>query len=217
MADALTFIRAQTALKPPSAVPELLLHLADEALPLWQATEAELQQSNLPPPYWAFAWPGGQALARYLLDHPELVAGKRVLDLGAGCGITSLAAAKAGAISVLAADIDVYACTAITLNAEANGLPQVRALSTDLLANPPPESIDLLLVGDMCYEKPLAEKAIAWATIAAARGVPVLLADPGRAYVPTSGLIERARYTIPTSLDLEDRETRETIIYALTA
>lgn len=217
MADPAAFIRAQTVLKSASAVPELRLYLADEALPLWQATEAELQQSNVPPPYWAFAWPGGQALARYLLDHPETVAGKRVLDLGAGGGITSLAAAKAGAVSVIAADIDLYACTTITLNAEANGLTGVRAVSADLLAAPPPEGIDVLLVGDMCYEKPLAEKAIAWGRTVAARGVPVLLADPGRAYVPKTGLTELARYTIPTTLDLEDREARETVIYALGA
>jgi predicted nicotinamide N-methyase len=138
-----SFIRAQTSIGRAPLVPELALHLADRALPLWEATEATLAAGNLPPPYWAFAWPGGQAMARLLLDRPDLVAGRRVVDFGAGSGIASLAAAKSGAASVTAIDIDAFARAAIAMNAALNGLPVT-------VADQPPPACDLLLLGDMC-------------------------------------------------------------------
>jgi predicted nicotinamide N-methyase len=208
--DAALFVRRETRVAAPSLVPELRLHLADAALPLWQATEAEMAAVGLPPPYWAFAWPGGQALARLLLDRPELARGKRVVDFGAGCGIAAIAAARAGAAHVVAVDIDQFACAAIGLNAVLNDVA-VGIDMSDPLAEP--VAADLLLVGDMCYEKPLALRVEAWARRAAATGATVLLADPGRAYRPASGLVEVARCMVPTSLDLEDRTSRETIIW----
>jgi predicted nicotinamide N-methyase len=207
------FVRRETALARPPLVPELTLHLADAALALWQATEATLGRIGLPPPFWAFAWPGGQALARHLLDHPALVAGMRVLDFGAGSGIGALAAARAGAARATAAEIDAFAVAAIGLNAAHNGLA-VTITTDDALAAPP--DADVLLLGDMCYERPLAERATRWARTAASAGVMVLLADPGRAYRPTDGLEELARYIVPTSLDLEDRPERETVVWRLT-
>jgi predicted nicotinamide N-methyase len=210
--DPSTFVQRETAVATAPLVPELRLHLADAALELWQATEATLQRTNLPPPFWAFAWPGGQALARHLLDHPALVAGRRVLDFGAGCGIGALAAARAGAQRSIAAEIDPFAAAAIALNAALNGL-SVRVETADVLAAP--ADADTLLLGDMCYERPLAERVTVWARAAAKTGVTVLLADPGRAYRPTDGLVELARYIVPTTLDLEDRTERETVVWRL--
>jgi predicted nicotinamide N-methyase len=209
--DPAAFVIAETKIATAPLVPELRLHLADAALPLWEATEATLAATNLPPPYWAFAWPGGQAMARLLLDRPDLARGKRVVDFGAGCGIASLAAARSSAARVTAIDIDDFACAAIRLNATLNGLDLA-------IAGEPPGhgACDLLLFGDMCYERPLAERVMAWARDGLSQGVTVLLADPGRAYRPTDGLEEVARYIVPTSLDLEDRETRETIVWRLT-
>ncbi len=205
------FIRRETKLGRPSLVPELELYLADEAVPLWHATEVDLARDNLPPPYWAFAWPGGQALARLILDQPDLVQGKRVVDFGAGSGIASLAAAKAGAASVLAADIDAYAAAVIQLNAGANGLT-LEVTTADISQSP--FVGDVLLIGDMCYERGLAAAVLGWAR-PAARASLVLLADPGRAYQPTDGLVEVARYTVPTSRDLEDRLERIVTIWRL--
>jgi predicted nicotinamide N-methyase len=211
-ADPADFVRRQTTVARAPLVPELALHLADAALGLWQATEDALGRIGLPPPYWAFAWPGGQALARHLLDHPDLVAGRRVLDFGAGCGIGALAAARAGAAAAIAADIDRFAAAAIDLNAALNGLA-VTIETADVLGAPP--AADVVLLGDMCYERPLAERVTAWARAAARAGITVLLADPGRAYRPTDGLDELARYVVPTSLDLEDRTERETVVWRL--
>jgi predicted nicotinamide N-methyase len=211
-ADPADFVRRQTVIATAPLVPELQLHLADSALPLWEATEATLGRIGLPPPYWAFAWPGGQALARYLLDHPATAAGRTVLDFGAGCGIGALAAARAGATRVIAAEIDGFAAAAIRLNAALNGLT-IEIATDDVLSRPP--DVELLLLGDMCYERPLAERATTWARAAAQAGVTVLLADPGRAYRPTEGLRELARYVVPTSLDLENRTERETIVWLL--
>lgn len=213
------FITAQTTIARPALVPELRLHLATEVTRLWHATEATLARSNLPPPYWAFAWPGGQALARHILDHPETVRGRRVLDFAAGCGLVAFAAHRAGAASVVAAEIDDVAAAALDLNAALNAAP-VTIVTGDLTAKPPAEGArdwDVVLAGDVFYERPMAEAVEPWLRGLAARGVRVLVADPGRAYVPKAGLAELARYTVPTSRDLEDRETRETIVYALTA
>jgi predicted nicotinamide N-methyase len=207
------FVRDNTTLTTAPLLPEITLHLATEVTPLWMATEETLAEKNLPPPYWAFAWPGGQAVARLLLDRPDLVAGKSVLDFAAGTGIVGIAAMKAGAARVQACEIDRFALAAIRLNAEANGV-EVKPVSVDLIGRDLP-GIDIVLAGDVCYEKPMAEKVTAWLRRIAATGTLVLLGDPGRAYVPTSGLEKVAAYTVPTSLELEDRETRDTVIWRL--
>ena len=163
-------------------VPEIRLHIAEESVPIWQKTEEELGAMNIPPPYWAFAWAGGQALARYLLDNPALVAGRRVLDLGSGSGLVAIAAAKAGAARVLAADIDALALAAIGLNAAANAVT-LETTADDLLAAPP-GAFDVVLIGDLFYERPLAERVLAFAEAARAGGALVLAGDPRRSYFP---------------------------------
>jgi predicted nicotinamide N-methyase len=210
--DTAAFIIANTAIETPPLVPEVRLHLASAVTPLWHATEATLAATQLPPPYWAFAWPGGQALARHLLDHPTLAAGKRVLDIGAGSGIVSIAAKKAGAARVVAADIDAFAIAAIALNAALNEIA-IETESADIIGGD--GAWDIILVGDMCYERPLAERLTQWLRALAGRGATVLLGDPGRAYLPKDGLTEIACYAVPTSLDLEDRTIRETVIWRL--
>ena len=210
--DAVSFIRAQTAIETPSLVPEIRLHLASAVTPLWHATEATLEAKQLPPPYWAFAWPGGQALARYLFDHPALVAGKTVLDFGAGSGLVAIAAAKAGASRSIAAEIDPFAIAAMRLNAELNQVA-IETEARDIIGDD--QGWDVILIGDMCYERPLAERLTPWLRQLAARGATVLLGDPGRAYLPKTGLTKLADYAVPTSLDLEDRTVRETVIWQL--
>jgi predicted nicotinamide N-methyase len=214
-ADPAAFVRANAALLAPPLVPEIRLHLASEVTPLWHATEEALARDQLPPPYWAFAWAGGQALARHLLDRPALVAGRHVLDFGAGSGLVAIAAAKAGAAAVTAADIDPFAAAAIALNAAANGVA-VAVESADVIGREP-AAWDAVLVGDMCYERPLAERLTAWLRRLAGAGVVVLLGDPGRAYLPKSGLLPLARYRVPTSRELEDRDEREGVVWRLTA
>lgn len=207
------FIRLQTAVTRLEFVPELHLHLATEVTPLWQATEATLAQANLPPPYWAFAWVGGQALARYILDHPHLVAGRTVLDFAAGSGVAGIAAARAGAAAVLAVDIDPLACTAVRLNALLNSVT-VSVSAADPLPRPWPD-IQVILAGDVCYERPMAAAVTAWLHHLAAAGALVLLGDPGRAYLPADGLHPLAHYTIPTLSDVEDRTARETKVWRM--
>lgn len=212
------FILDNTSPGEPPLLPGMRLHLASEVTPLWQATEETLARSNLPPPYWAFAWPGGQAVARYLLDHPDLVRGRRVLDFAAGSGLVAIAAALSGAAHVTANEIDAFAAASIALNARLNdlpdGVPEIAA--RDLIGHPMP-GIDLVLAGDVCYERPMAERAIAWFTELARAGAEVILGDPGRAYLPRQGLEPLARYAVPTPLDLEDREVRETTVWRLKA
>jgi len=210
--DRAEFIRANTALESPSMVPEFKLHLATEITPIWQATEAMLEQAGIDPPYWAFCWPGGQALARHVLDNPALVAGRTVLDFAAGSGVTSLAAKHAGAKRVIANDIDAMALLAVQLNATRNTLT-IDVDQRDLLALPPDASIDVVLAGDVCYEKPMAEQVFAWLRKNAAMGKTVLLGDPGRSYLPDRGLKELARYDIPTSLQLENRGMKDTVVW----
>lgn len=209
------FVREQTRPLAPPLVPEILLHLSNSVTPLWQATEDTLSREGLPPPYWAFAWPGGQATARLLLDQPELARGRRVLDFAAGSGIGAIAAARAGAASVLANDIDPFALAAIGLNAALNQVG-VETTAEDLLSRPA-RGWDLILAGDVCYERPMAEQVTAWLRDAASTGADILMADPGRAYLPRSGLIELATYEVPTSLDLESRTTMTTRVYRLAA
>ncbi|WP_029011250.1 class I SAM-dependent methyltransferase [Azospirillum halopraeferens] len=207
------FVRTNTITAPPPLIPEIRLHLATEVTPLWEATEETLRKSNLPPPYWAFAWPGGQAVARHLLDRPDLVRGRRVVDFAAGSGLVAIAARRAGAASVLALEIDSFALAAIDLNAALNGVT-VDARCEDLIGDPLP-GVDLVCAGDVCYEKPMAGRVTAWLRTLAAAGVTVLLGDPGRSYRPDQGMEHLARYAVPTSLELEDRTVRETDVWRM--
>ena len=210
MSDPAGFVRANTIVTAPPLVPEIRLHLASEITPIWQATEATLRTSGVPPPYWAFAWPGGQALARYLVDQPSVVKGKRVLDFAAGCGIGAIAAMRAGAREAVSNDIDVFAAAACALNAALNGV-RVQC-STDDLTVIDPGSWDVVIAGDVCYERAMADRAFAWLQRAAKSGALVLIADPGRNYTPKDGLIELARYDVPTTRELEDRDMRQCVV-----
>jgi predicted nicotinamide N-methyase len=210
--DPAAFVRVQTALVSPPLVPEIRLHLASAVTPLWRATEATLAAREVPPPYWAFAWPGGQALARYILDDPSVIRRRVVLDFAAGSGLTGIAAVMVGAAAVTAADIDPFAGAAIALNAAANGV------TIDIIGDDPiglPSAWDVVLAGDVCYEQPMAERATNWLRRLAAAGTEVLLGDPGRSYRPAEGLVELARYRVPTSLDLETRTECETVVWRL--
>jgi predicted nicotinamide N-methyase len=212
-ADPEGFIRANTALETPAMVPEFRLWLASEYVPIWQATETWLDEQNVDPPYWAFCWPGGQAVARHILDAPELVRGKSVIDFAAGSGVSSMAAARAGAARVVANDIDVLSLVAARLNAEANGL-RIDTSAEDWLAGTAGEpAADVVIAGDVCYEREMSVRALAWLRGHANRGRLVLLGDPGRNYFSAQGLEERARYEIPTSLQLENRGMRETVVW----
>ena len=211
--DPTRFILKNTELLPPPLVPEIRLHVASDALPLWEMTEEELQEVGLPPPFWAFAWAGGQALARYILDNPAFVRGKSVLDFGAGSGLDGIAAAMSGAASVLGADIDRFSVEAIRLNAEANG---VSLLSTaEDLVGVANRGWDVVLVGDMCYEQPLAGRIESWLRGFAAEGTTVLIGDPGRTYLPKSGMDLLATYNVETSRALEDNDVRRTNVWRL--
>ena len=206
-------MRERTAPGPAPLCAELTLQQASELTPLWEATEAWLEQSQLPPPYWAFCWPGSAALARYVLDHPEVARGRRVLDFAAGCGVAAIACGRVGARRVLAAEIDPFASAATRVNAEHNGVP-VDTTDADLIGQPLPE-IDLVLAGDVCYERPMAAAVSAWLARLAATGIEVLLADPGRAYPPTEKLQEVAAYDVPTILELEDSSEKRCRIFRL--
>jgi predicted nicotinamide N-methyase len=209
--DPAIFIQRNTSITAPPLVPEIRLHLATEITPLWQATEETLARTGLPPPFWAFAWAGGQALARYLLDHPGKVAGRFVLDFGAGSGLVAIAAAKAGAGFVLAAETDPFAAAAIAANAALNDV--AIAVTTDDLIGKADPRWQVVTAGDVCYEQPMADRVTAWLRTLAEPCRLVLLGDPGRAYLPAGGLRERARYLVPTSRDLEDRETRDGVVW----
>jgi predicted nicotinamide N-methyase len=203
------FIRANTERLSPPLVPEIKLHLATEIMPLWRKSEEELEAMGVPPPYWAFAWAGGQALARYVLDNTQTVRGKRVLDFGSGSGLVGIAAAMAGAASVLGADIDRYAQAAIKLNAEMNGVT-ISTTTDDIIGTR--GDWDIILIGDMCYERPLAERLLAWLRDS---GADALLGDPGRSYFPKTAVERLALYNVQVTRDLEDREIRETGVYCL--
>jgi predicted nicotinamide N-methyase len=209
------FIRQQTMLTTASLVPEIKLQLATECTPLWQMTEERLHQDNLPPPFWAFAWPGGQGMSRYILENPEVVRGKRVLDFAAGCGIAAIAAMKAGAKSVVAVEIDPLALAAVQINAAHNNVIVENRKGIDM--EKPVKNIDLILGGDVCYQQAMSTLLMRWLWLCFAKGTQVLLSDPGRAYVPKDGLVQRGEYVVPTSRDLEDNDTRTVKIWELTA
>ena len=209
--DPVDFVRRNTAIAAPPLVPEIRLHLASEVTPLWQATEETLARSDVPPPFWAFAWAGGQALARYLLDRPETVAGRTVLDFGSGSGLVAIVAAKVGAKQVLAADIDPFAAAAIELNAALNGV-SVRVTTADIVGAAAPLA-EIVTAGDVCFERAMAERVVPWLRRLASASRLVLLGDPGRAYLPAEGLVELGRYWVPTSRELEDSEIRDSVVW----
>lgn len=207
------FIRANTALLSPPHVPEIALHLADEAHDLWQRTEEELAEIGLPPPFWAFAWAGGQGLARHVIDHPQIVRGRTVLDFASGSGLVAIAAARAGASRVTAADIDPFCETAIRLNAEANGV-SIAFDGSDLIGTD--AGWDVVLAGDVFYEKPFADRLVPWFETLSARGAEILVGDPGRSYLPKSGLEKLAVYEVPVTRALEDAEVKRTTVWRFT-
>ena len=209
--DPAAFIRANTTVETPPLTPEIRLHLASEAIPLWEAGEAELAATGLPPPFWAFAWAGGQALAHYLLDHPDQVAGKRVLDFAAGSGLQAIAAAKAGAARVTASEIDPFAAAAIGLNAALNQA-EIAVAEADLIDSGP-EDWDLVLAGDVFYERDLADRAEPWLRRLAGRGVTVLVGDPGRGFLPKTGLERIVAYGVKTDRALEDTDLRNAVVW----
>ena len=216
ISDRKAFIRANTRLKPVPHVPEISLYVAEESVPIWQKTEEELDAMGLPPPYWAFAWAGGEALARYVLDNAQAVAGKRVLDLAAGSGLVAIAAAKAGAAPVTAIDIDAFTEFAVALNGEANGV-YVDVTILDMLDHPAPAEprYDVILVGDLFYERDTATRALAFLERHAAIGTRVLIGDPGRTYLPKERLTWLAEYSVPVTRELEDLEIKQTTVWEL--
>ena len=214
--DPAAFIRANTRLLPVPHAPEIRLYVADEATALWEKTEEELAVIGLPPPFWAFAWAGGQALARYILDNPAHVAGARVIDFASGSGLVAIAAAQAGAKAVTASDLDPFAVAAIRLNAAANGVAElIEPVSGNLLGTEP--EIDLVLAADIFYERDLAEAVTAWLFGLQARGVQVLIGDPGRTYLPRDRLDCLATYAVPVSRSLEDAEIKRSHVWRLRA
>jgi predicted nicotinamide N-methyase len=208
--DAERFILDNTALTAPPHVPEIRLHLADEAHDLWKRTEEELAEIGLPPPFWAFAWAGGQGLARFVLDRPEAVRGRRVLDFASGSGLVAIAAAMAGAAEVLAADIDPFCETAIRLNARANGIA-IDFTGEDRIGTD--SGFDVVLAGDVFYDRPFADRLTPWFAALRKRGVEILVGDPGRAYLPKTGLERLALYELPVARTLEDSEVKKTIVW----
>ncbi len=210
--DREAFIRAHTRLLPVPYAPEIALHVAEEATELWQKTEEELAVIGLPPPFWAFAWAGGQALARYLLDHPQVVVGRHVLDFASGSGLVAIAAAKSGAARVEACDIDAFAAAAIGINAGANAVA-VTARADDLIGRD--EGWEVVCAGDVCYERDMAERVIAWLSALSARGATVLIGDPGRSYLPKERLEAVATYEVPVTRALEDAEIKRSSVWRL--
>ena len=210
--SATRFILDNTALMAPPHVPEVLLHLADEAHDLWLRTEDELAAIGLPPPFWAFAWAGGQGLARYVLDHPATVRGKLVLDFASGSGRVAIAAAKGGAAAVIAADVDPFCATAIALNTEANQV-EVEFFGTDCIGTD--EGWDVVLAGDVFYDKPFADRLMPWFAALKARGAEILIGDPGRSYLPKAGLEPLGVYEVPVTRALEDAEVKRTTVWRL--
>jgi predicted nicotinamide N-methyase len=209
-------VRAGTTLGPVALVPEIRLYQASEPIGVWQHTERATGRTGLDPPFWAFAWAGGQALARYLLDHPEVVAGRQVIDVASGSGLVAIAAVKAGAAMVTAYDIDLLAAAAIAVNAEANGVP-VPAVCADVLSDEdlPAPGTDLVLVADAFYEQDLAGQVLEFLDRSRARGAAVLAGDFGRRYLPRARLVPLASYDVPGLAALEDRDVKRTTVWTL--
>jgi predicted nicotinamide N-methyase len=211
--DPETFILTNTGIMAPPHVQEIRLHLASEAHDLWLKTEEELEEIGLPPPFWAFAWAGGQGLARHILDHPELVEGQRVIDFASGSGLVAIAAMKAGAASVLAVDIDPWTETAIRLNAALNDV-EVSFAASDIIGNE--RGADVYLAGDVFYDKTFAERLVPWFAGLAANGAAVFVGDPGRAYCPRDRMQMLSTYQVPVTRALEDSEVKKTTVWRFT-
>lgn len=212
IADIPAFIRENTRVNAPSHVPELKLHLADDAVSLWELTEEELGQLGLPPPFWAFAWAGGQALARYLLDHPDTVRGKSVLDVASGSGLVAIAAMMAGAARARAVDIDSFAAHAAMLNAALNGVT-VETDDQDPIGRA--VDADVVLIGDLFYDRDLAPRVLKWIDALHEEGKTVLIGDPGRTYLPRERLEQVAAYDVPVTRALEDAEVKRAAVWRL--
>ncbi|MDA9467510.1 class I SAM-dependent methyltransferase [Bradyrhizobium sp. CCBAU 53415] len=214
IADPQSFIRANTRLRSVPLVPEIVVFLADESLPLWQQTENELNETGLPPPFWAFAWAGGQALARYVLDHPDTVRDRRVLDIASGSGLVGIAAMKAGAVGVTVSDIDAFAIVAAELNAEVNQV-HLTPCGEDLLNTQPNDRWQTILAGDIFYERDTATRAFAFLADHARAGATILIGDPGRSFLPQAKLVRLADYRVPVNRDLEDAEIKHTAVWSI--
>ncbi|MEZ5782780.1 MAG: methyltransferase [Rhizobiaceae bacterium] len=209
-AEAERFILANTTLGAPPHVPEIVLHLADEAHDLWQKTEEELAEIGLPPPFWAFAWAGGQGLSRYLLDNPAVLAGKRALDFAAGSGLVGISAVNAGARDVISADIDPFCEAAMRLNAAANNVA-LETVIADLIGHD--HGWDVLLAGDIFYQRDIVDRLVPWFETLRRRGCDIIVGDPGRAYLPKDRLEQVAEYRVPVSRALEDAEVKRTVVW----
>ncbi|HVM64666.1 MAG TPA: 50S ribosomal protein L11 methyltransferase [Acidimicrobiales bacterium] len=212
-ADPRAFVLRHTRLRPVPGAEPLRLHLADEVLPLWRAAQVETRDDDAPLPYWAFAWAGGLAIARFLREHPERAAGRRVFDIASGSGLCALAALDAGAAGAAAADIDPFSWAAIALNARAAGR-RVTVVRRDVLDEAPPDA-DMVLCGDAWYETGLAQRMRPWLLRCRAAGLDVLVGDPGRAYLPTDDLRELASYEVRTTTELEDRAQKTARVFEL--
>ena len=210
--DIPNFIRENTRVRPLGHVPEIKLHLSDDAVGLWEMTEEQMGEIGLPPPFWAFAWAGGQALARYVLDHRDIVRGKHVLDVASGSGLVAIAAARAGAASAIAVDIDAFAVDAARLNAKLNG---VAIATSDADPIGKPTDAELILVGDLFYDRDLAVRVLDWLIAAEHDGKEVLIGDPGRTYLPRDRLEQIAAYDIPVTRALEDAEIKRAAVWRL--
>jgi predicted nicotinamide N-methyase len=211
--DSKRFILDNTSVTTPPHVPEIRLHLAGEAHDLWLKTEEELEEIGLPPPFWAFAWAGGQGLARYVLDHPQTVAGKRVVDFASGSGLVAIAAVKAGARSVQAVDIDPWTATAIELNSRLNDL-EISFFNEDIIGST--LDADVLLAGDVFYDKGFAGRLIPWFEAVSTAGRTIIVGDPGRAYCPRERMQALATYRVPVTRALEDSEVKKTTVWRFT-
>ena len=207
------FVLRHTRLRPVPGIPGLRLHLADEILPLWGDVQRETRDPDAALPYWAFAWAGGLAIARYLTDHPETVADRRVFDLGSGSGLCALVALAEGSSGAAASEIDPYGVAAIDLNAKANGR-RITIVARDVLDEHPPDA-DVVLAGDCWYETGFADRVLPWLRRAQAAGLDVLLGDPGRRYLPSPELVELATYDVRTTTELEDQDQKRAAVYAL--
>ena len=210
------FVRTHTRAGRPSIVPEITLRVADDVVALWEALEQEHAGPGSEPPFWAAAWPGGQALARYVLDHPDVVAGRTVLDLGAGSGLVSVAAAMAGAARVIASEVDAYGRAATAVNAEDNGVGPI-AVTGDLLDEEPDPAVDVVLAGDVCYDRAMTARVLPFLGKAWLGGAAVFLGDPGRPYLPREGLVAVADFDIPDteSSPAHPTQVRRTTVWRL--